>query len=280
MKRQEDVGARRQGDGPSSAEMAGVDAVGVEPEARGISSGTRLSVFARTLLVQASWNYRTMLGSGVAYALIPALRALTDDDDALDESINRHLEHFNAHPYLAGIAVGAVVRLEAEGADPTTVRKLKLALRGPLGSLGDALVWATVLPGTAMMALTAFWLGAPPLVAALLFLLAFNVVHLWLRAWGFRAGLTAGRDVGRALSKADLSGWTRRLEPVVVAVLGVLCGAVVGSDDGLFGVNPAWTVLAAGAFVVGLLGGHRTWRPAAALTVAAIGVAAIVGVAS
>ena len=130
------------------------------------------------------------------------------------------------------------------------------------------------------MALAAFWLGTPPLAAALLFLLVFNAVHVWLRAWGFRAGLTAGRDVGRALSRADLSGWTRRLEPVVVGVLGVLCGAMVGSDDGLFGANPTWTLLASGAFVVGLLGGHRTWRPAAALTVAAIGVAAVAGVAS
>lgn len=247
---------------------------------REIGPGTRLSVFVRTLLVQASWNYHTMLGSGVAFALVPALRVLADDDEALDRSVHRHLEHFNAHPYLASVALGAVLRLEAEGADPATVRKFKLALRGPLGSLGDALVWATVLPGTAIVALAAFWLGARPLLAASLFLLTFNVVHLWLRAWGFQAGLAAGRDVGRALSKADLSGWTRRLEPVVVGVLGVLCGAVVGADEGLLGAHPSWTVLAAGAFCVGLLGGHRTWRPAAVLTVAAIGLIAIAGVAS
>lgn len=252
------------------------DVVGVEA----LSGPTRVAVLARTFMVQGSWNYQTMLGSGFAYALLPALRALSDDDEALEESVRRHLEHFNAHPYLASVALGAVLRLEAEAADPVTVRKLKLALRGPLGSLGDALVWATILPGTALAALALFWFGAPPWAAALFFVVVFNTVHLRLRVWGFRAGLDSGRDVARALSRADLSGWTRRLEPVVVALLGLLTGALIGSDDGLFGAHPAWTLLAVGAFGAGLLGGHRAWRPAAALTVAAIGIVALVGAAS
>ncbi len=247
---------------------------------RELPVSTRASVFARALTVQGSWNYQTMLGSGFAYALMPALRALSSDGEALERAVRRHLEHFNAHPYLAGVALGAVLRLEADGADPATVRKLKLALRGPLGSLGDALVWATVLPGTALAALSLFWLGASPLVAALSFVVVYNAVHVLLRVWGFRAGLDAGRDVGRALSKADLSGWTRRLEPVVVLLLGVLTGAVVGSDQGLFPTGPLWALLAAAAFAVGLLGGHRVWRPAAVVTVAAIGLVAVAGVVS
>ena len=257
-----------------------VSAGGTVEAGGGVSTLARSSVLARTFLVQGSWNYQTMLGPGFAFALLPALRALAADEDALEESVHRHLGHFNAHPYLASVALGAVLRLEAEHADPHTVKKLKLALRGPLGSLGDALVWATVLPGTALASLAVFWIGAAPWVAALFFLVVFNAVHLWLRVWGFKAGLSAGRDVAGALSRADLSGWTRRLEPVVAALVGVLCGAVVGSDEGLFQAHPAWTLFAAAAFAVGLLGGHRTWRPAAVVTVAAIGVVAAAGVLS
>lgn len=253
-------------------------AVATRPD---LSATARWAVFVRTFVLQGSWNYRTMLGSGFAFALVPALRQLTSGDvDELQEAVDRHLEHFNAHPYLAAVALGAVLRLEAEGADAATVRKLKGALRGPLGSLGDALVWATVLPGTALGALAILWLGAAPWVAVVVFLVVFNGVHLGLRMWGFRAGLEAGRDVGRVLTSADLSGWTRRLEPAVVVLLGLFSGAVIGSADGLVTAGTGWTLLAGVAFLAGLLGGHRTWRPAAAITVAAIGVVALVGVVS
>ena len=245
----------------------------------GLSVRARASALARTLLVQGSWNYRTMIASGFAFALLPALRQLTaGSKEELDAAVDRHLEHFNAHPYLSALALGAVLRLEADGAEPQTVRRLKVALRGPLGSLGDALVWATVLPGTALASLSLMWLGVDPWIAVALFLLVFNVVHIGLRIWGFQAGLSAGRDVGRILSRADLSAWTRRLEPVVVGLLGLLTGAVIGGEDGLVPAGAVWLLLAAGAFVVGLLAGHRAWRPAAVLTVAAIGIAALAGV--
>lgn len=251
----------------------------VSAERTGLSRSTRLSTLLRSLLVQGSWNYRTMLGSGFAFALLPGLRRLhSDDPRAMQAAVERHLEHFNAHPYLAAMAIGAILRLEAEGADPETVRKLKIALRGPLGSLGDALVWATALPAAALGALALLWMGTPPWMAVAVFLLAFNALHLGLRLWGFRAGIEAGRDVGRVLSEADLSGWTRRLEPAVVLLLGALVGAVIGSDRGLLDAGIAWMALAAAAFVVGLWGGHRTWRPAAAVTVAVIGALSLAGV--
>lgn len=251
----------------------------VSVERTGLSRWTLLSTFLRSLMVQGSWNYRTMLGSGFAFALLPGLRQLhSGDPRAVRRAVERHLEHFNAHPYLAAVAIGAILRLEAENADPDTVRKLKIALQGPLGSLGDALVWATVLPAAALGALALLWMGVPAGIAVTLFLLVFNALHLGLRLWGFRAGIEAGRDVGRLLSEANLSGWTRRLEPVVVVLLGALVGAVIGGDRGLLNAGVLWLVLATGAFVAGLWGGHRTWRPAAAVTVAVIGVLSLAGV--
>lgn len=250
----------------------------VSPPSRGLSPAVLISTFVRSLLIQGSWNYRTMLGSGFAFALIPGLRRLFGEEpEETRAPVERHIEHFNAHPYLSSVALGAVLRLEAEGADPETVRRLKVAMGGPLGSLGDALVWATVLPGVALAALSMLWMGAPVWVAVTVFLVVFNAVHLGLRLWGFRAGLRAGREVGTLLAKADLSGWTRRLEPVVVLLLGLLSGAVLGGRGGLVDAGLLWLALAAAAFVAGLFGGHRTWRPAAALTVVAICFIAVVG---
>jgi len=237
------------------------------------------STFARSFLIQGSWNYHTMLGSGFAFAMLPALRGLFGDDpEEMDASVARHLEHFNAHPYLSNVALGAALRLEADGVDDETLRKFKVAVRGPLGSLGDALVWATWLPGVAVAALTLYWLGFPGWLSAAFFVVVYNVGHLGLRVWGFGTGLHAGRDVGRRLGEADLTGWTKRLQPVLVLLLGGLVGAVIGGAGGLADAGALWVALAGTGFVVGLLGGHKAWRPAAVLTVAAIATISVIGV--
>lgn len=236
------------------------------------------SAFARSFLIQGSWNYHTMMGSGFAFAMLPGLRSLFGEDPAsMDASVRRHLEHFNAHPYLSTVALGAALRLEADGADPETVRRFKIAVRGPLGSLGDSLVWATWLPAVSVAGLVLYWFGLPSWLVVAFFLVVYNTGHLALRAWGFRAGLREGRDVGRSLAQADIAGWTSRLKGVAVGLLGVLAGAVLGGPDGLVDSGVMWGVLGVAAFLAGLFVGHRAWRAAAMAVVAVIAIVSTVG---
>ncbi|MCH1570003.1 MAG: PTS system mannose/fructose/sorbose family transporter subunit IID [Longimicrobiales bacterium] len=231
----------------------------------------RAGMLFRSLLIQGAWNYGTMLGPGFAFTLLPVLRRVhAEDPAALASSIERHAEHFNAHPYLASVALGAVARMESDGADNETVRRFKTALRGPLGGLGDTLVWATWLPLVAVGALVLYWFGVPGWVATLTFVVVYNVGHLGLRAWGLRLGLEAGRDVGTRLTEADLGGWARRLQHLLVLGLGVLSGTILGAPDGLGSFGPVVAGLAVVGFVAGLVGGHRAWRPAAAVMVVVI----------
>lgn len=240
---------------------------------------TIASTFARSFLIQGSWNYHTMLGSGFAFAMLPGLRRLFGSDaERMEESVVRHLEHFNAHPYLSNVALGAALRLEADGADAETVRRFKLAVRGPLGSLGDSLVWATWLPGVAMGSLALFWFGLPGWMSAVMFLVVYNVGHLGLRAWGLHVGLSAGRDVGRLLGEVNLTRWTARLQPGLVVLLGVLSGAVLSGRGGLVESGAMWTVLAVIGFVAGDKIGHPAWRPAAIATVGVVSLLAAWGV--
>ncbi|MEX2048564.1 MAG: PTS system mannose/fructose/sorbose family transporter subunit IID [Gemmatimonadota bacterium] len=241
-----------------------------------LTRGALVSSFLRSFLVQGSWNYHTMLGCGFAFSLLPGLRRLFGRDD-LAGPLERHVELFNAHPYLVGVALGAVLKLESDEADAETVRRFKLAVRGPLGSLGDALVWAAWLPGVSVAALTMYWLGAPGWLSLVAFLVVYNVGHIGLRLWGFRVGLAAGRDVGARLARADLSGWTRRVETGVTVLLGALVGALLAGDRGLAEAGALWVALAFLAFLAGLLGGHRGWRPTAATVVATIGVLTAAG---
>jgi len=233
----------------------------------------------RSLLIQGAWNYRTMLGSGFAFALLPTLkRVYGKDPEELARAIERHSEHFNAHPYLAPIALGAVARLETDQVDGDTVRRFRTAVRAPLGGLGDTLVWATWLPLVAVCSLVLYWFGVPGGVVVLAFVVVYNLGHLGLRAWGLRLGLDAGRDVGARLTAVDLGGWARRLQGPLAIGLGVLSGVVLSAPGGVSSSGPAWAALAAVAFVVGLVGGHRVWRPAAVVTVGVIGFIGLWGI--
>ena len=243
-----------------------------------LPAGALTSAFLRSFLIQGSWNYHTMLGCGFAFAMLPGLRALHGARaPAMAASLGRHVELFNAHPYLSGVALGAVLRLERDGADPDTVRRFKLAVRGPLGSLGDALVWASWLPAVSVLALALYWLGLPGWLSVAVFLVVYNVGHVGLRLWGFRVGLAEGRDVGRRLAKAELDAWTYRLRSLGTLLLGVLVGVILAGDGGLAEAGVLWVTLALAAFLAGLLVGHRAWRPAAATVVAAIALLTLAG---
>jgi PTS system mannose-specific IID component len=236
----------------------------------------RASTFLRSFAIQGSWNYRTMLGGGFAFALLPVLRRVFEGP-RLDEAVRRHTEHFNAHPYLAGLALGAAARLEADGSDPDLVRRFKTAIKGPLGGLGDALVWAAWLPTTVLVGVIAHFLGAPPWVCVLLFLVPYNLGHIGLRMWGFRTGLAWGHDVGRVLRDAALGHRAELVSRGGALLLGALAGLLCtlapgGSTTALRGgeMGSLWPGLAVGAFTLGLLGGARAWRPAAMVAVGAI----------
>src|ERR1019366_3459631 len=89
-----------------------------------------------------------MLGIGVGHASVPLLRDVlaTRSARARHEAVARSADFFNAHPYLAAVAVGAEVKAEQDGASTAVITRLRTALSGPLGSLGDQLIWAGWVP--------------------------------------------------------------------------------------------------------------------------------------
>ena len=240
----------------------------------GIRRVVHLSAFVRTFTIQGSWNYRTMLGTGFGFALAPFLKEVfRDDPDGLRRARWRHREYFNAHPYLAGFALGAVARLEAEGRDPRVIRRFKEAIGGSLGSLGDNLVWAAWLPSTLVAALVAALLMKTPWAVIVTFLVIYNAGHLLLRAWGFRRGFQEGLGLGEVLEKMDLRGVTERIFKIGAFLMGALTGVGAMKGGELFAAAPAWIPLLALGFVLGHLFRQAAWKPAAALT--AVGVAAL-----
>lgn len=162
---------------------------------------TRAEIFTRFLAIQASWNYETLVGNGIGFTIEPALRLLPGGQggDAYRRALARQSQYFNAHPYMAALAVGALARAELDGEDPTRIERFRTALCGPLGATGDRLVWAAWLPMSMMLGLLAFGVGLGPMATVLTFLLIYNAGHLGLRLWGLTVGYRQGMQVAKAL---------------------------------------------------------------------------------
>lgn len=205
-----------------------------------------ITAFLRSFAVQGSWNYRTLIGGGLGFALVPLLRRIhAGDPVALRKAVERHAGSFNAHPYMSPIAIGAFARLEHDGADEDTLGRFRTALRGPLGALGDQTVWAGWRPFCLLSAMVAFGLGLDARIAVLAFLAVYNSGHLALRVWGYRLGWSAGLRVGGLLNRSPLRNVARRLTPLNEALMGSVLVLLVARAPGLEATP--WTAGAAAA---------------------------------
>ncbi|MGH7504867.1 MAG: PTS system mannose/fructose/sorbose family transporter subunit IID [Longimicrobiales bacterium] len=224
----------------------------------------RAAMFARSFAIQGSWNFRTLIGTGFGFVLLPALRAIyRDQPDELDAAIRRHCQIFNSHPYVAGIAVGAVARLEAEHTDPAVIERFKSAVRGSLGGIGDRLVWAGWRPVCVLLALGLVFAGAPWWAGALFLVASYNVGHIALRVWSFRMGLDHGKFVGERLRRSRIAEAQRALAGAGAFALGlVLPLAMTGGLVGARPTTPAWIVAVGTAGVLlGLRFGNAIRTP-------------------
>jgi len=206
----------------------------------------KLAMFFRLLALQGSWNYETLNGTGIGFAIEPALRYLPGGIDgiAYRGALARESRYFNAHPYLAGVAVGALTRAELDGVEPARIERFRTALAGPLGSVGDRLVWASWLPFCSVVAIGVYGVGGSPMAVVGTFLLLYNAGHFLLRAWGLRIGLSRGLNVASALGNPVLRrgpeyiGWAAALVAGVALPLALqrvagpgraLAGGIIGA---------------------------------------------------
>ena len=252
---------------PTAVARPAPDGGGAAPAATvRFSLRDRLAILLRLFAIQGSWNYETMLGNGIAFAMEPVLRRLPGGrgGDAYRAAMARQCRYFNAHPYLAAVAVGALARGEIEGETPARLERFRAALCGPLGSCGDRLVWASWLPFCSLAALMLWAFGGGPVAVVGTFLLVYNTGHVALRAWGLHVGLRDGLHVAHALG----TPWMRRGPELLGRVGAVLAGAILPlavlrttTADSL---PLAAIVLGAGAAIGGLLvsvqGRWEGWR--------------------
>ena len=165
----------------------------------------------RLLAVQGSWNYERMQGIGMGYAAEPLLADLRRRiRSATPRRWCGPPSSSTANPYLAGLALGAATRAEDEAVPGEQVARLRTALAGPLGALGDGLFWAGILPARS----GSRW---PPLALGAgggrwsRFLVVFNALRLVAGWWSLGPG--SMRACGSAVRSARRASRARRPGP-------------------------------------------------------------------
>lgn len=181
----------------------------------------------RSLFLQASFNYERMQAGGWLYSILPGLEKIhKNNKDDLAASMSHNLEFFNTHPFLVTFVMGIVLSLEQNKADIPTIRAVRVAAMGPLGGIGDALFWFTLVPITA--GITSNMAINGNIAAPLIFLLIFNVAQFALRFflmnWSYKMGTEA---IG--ILTANAKEFTR-----AASILGIF---VVGSLTSLYGAT-------------------------------------------
>ena len=185
-------------------------------EQRKITRSDLVSMFLRSNLQQASFNFERIHGLGFCYDMIPAIKRLYPLKEDQVAALRRHLVFFNTTPAVCGPVIGVTAAMEearANGAeiDDGTINGIKVGLMGPLAGVGDPLVWGTLRPITAALGASLALSGN--ILGPLLFFFIFNAVRLAMKWYGLQLGFRKGVNIvdsrtvcdGRAGDQMDVN---------------------------------------------------------------------------
>ena len=171
-----------------------------------LSKKDRLAVAWRSTFIQGSWNYERMQNGGWAFSMIPAIKKLYKTKEERSAALERHLEFFNTHPYIASPILGVTLALEEERAngapvDDVAIQGVKVGMMGPLAGVGDPVFWFTVRP--MLGALGASLAMGGNILGPIIFFLGWNIIR-WAFMWytqefGYRAGSKITDDLSGGL---------------------------------------------------------------------------------
>ena len=214
-----------------------------------LSKSDRKKVWWRSQFLQGSWNYERMQNLGWAYALIPAIKKLYTTKEDQAAALERHLEFFNTHPYVAAPIMGVTLALEEERAngveiDDAAIQGVKIGMMGPLAGIGDPVFWFTVRP--ILGALGASLAASGNLVGPLLFFFGWNAIRMAFLWYTQEFGYKAGSEITKDMSGGILKDITKGASILGMFILAVLVQRWVSIN---FTVNLPGKQLAEGAYI-------------------------------
>ncbi|RSJ79730.1 Mannose permease IID component [Streptococcus cristatus] len=190
-----------------------------------LSKADRQKVWWRSTFLQGSWNYERMQNLGWAYSLIPAIKKLYTKKEDQAAALERHLEFFNTHPYVAAPIIGVTLALEEEKAngaaiDDAAIQGVKIGMMGPLAGIGDPVFWFTVRP--ILGALGASLALTGNIIGPLIFFVAWNAIRMTFLWYTQELGYKAGSEITKDMSGGILQDITKGASILGMFILAVL----------------------------------------------------------
>ena len=214
-----------------------------------LSQSDRRKVWWRLTFLQGSWNYERMQNLGWAYACMPAIKKLYTTKEDRAAALERHLEFFNTHPYVAAPIMGVTMALEEERAngaeiDDTAIQGVKIGMMGPLAGVGDPVFWYTVRP--ILGALGASLALAGNIMGPIIFFLGWNIIRMAFLWYTQEVGYRAGSNITKDLSGGIIQKITKGASILGMFILAVLVERWVSVA---FTINLPSTTLSEGAYI-------------------------------
>ena len=214
-----------------------------------LSKSDRQKVWWRSQFLQGSWNYERMQNLGWAYSLIPAIKKLYTTKEDQAAALERHLEFFNTHPYVAAPIMGVTLALEEERAngveiDDAAIQGVKIGMMGPLAGIGDPVFWFTVRP--ILGALGASLAASGNIVGPLLFFFGWNAIRMAFLWYTQEFGYKAGSEITKDMSGGILKDITKGASILGMFILAVLVQRWVSIN---FTINLPGKQLSEGAYI-------------------------------
>ena len=178
----------------------------------------------RSFFMQIGFNYERMQGYGWMYSILPGLKKIYKDKEELSIAMAEHSMFFASHPFLITFIQGVIISMEESRQDRETINGIKVSIMGPLGGIGDALCWLTLLPITAGIGASLAQSGS--VFGPILFLVVFNTVHLLLRFTLMNYGYKMGTGAAIVL-KQNTKKISRAATIVGMCVVGALISTYV-----------------------------------------------------
>ena len=190
-----------------------------------LTKSDRQKVWWRSTFLQGSWNYERMQNLGWAYSLIPAIKRLYTKKEDQAAALERHLEFFNTHPYVAAPILGVTLALEEEKAngasiDDAAIQGVKIGMMGPLAGIGDPVFWFTVRP--ILGALGASLAASGDIIGPLLFFVLWNAIRMAFLWYTQELGYKAGSEITKDMSGGILQDITKGASILGMFIIGVL----------------------------------------------------------
>ncbi|MBI5328629.1 MAG: PTS system mannose/fructose/sorbose family transporter subunit IID [Deltaproteobacteria bacterium] len=191
---------------------------------------TMFKVFLNSFFIQSAWSFEKMQGLGFAANLAPAIRDMyKKDNDKACAVLKRHMVFYNAHPYMASPILGAVIKMEEEVRDGIRDAKdisyFKQSLTGPYGAIGDTFFWGAIRPLASVLGVISALIWG--LWGPVVFLIVYNIFHLWMRWFGLCNGYRLGEDVVDYIKSLELPERALRVRLITTVFLGILVAIIV-----------------------------------------------------